>query len=258
MSNLSIPYTYYTPPIVDPPPDSDLCDEGYIAWALAKRMGVTLNYFGVDMDMECPPSDEDFLRILARNGRLPFDELKREAREGKLFDFPPLYVEPAGQEAGRFEVMPDDVAAELRAFLGVTSTAEEIVGDDFDFRLISRRMREVSNTSCRDFPSARARAPYNPLGIHPEDLTRLGMADGDWAHIVSDNGRIPAIVRADATLKPGVVSMTHGFGGMPGEPEDYLRQGANIAPLISLARDCEPLQAMPRMSGVPVRIEPLG
>jgi anaerobic selenocysteine-containing dehydrogenase len=259
MSNLSIPYTYYTPSIVDPPAGSDLCDEGYIAWGLAKRMGVTLTYFGVDMDMEKAPTDEDFLRILARNGRVPFDELKREAREGKVFDFPPLYLEPAGEGAGRFEVMPDDVAAELRSFLALTSTAEEVRdGNGFDFRLISRRMREVSNTSCRDFPSARARTPYNPLGIHPDDLTRLGMADGDRAEVISDNARIPAIVRADVTLKPGVVSMTHGFGGMPGEPEDYLKHGANIAPLISLSRDCEPLQAMPRMSGIPVRIEPLG
>jgi anaerobic selenocysteine-containing dehydrogenase len=154
--------------------------------------------------------------------------------------------------------MPDDVAAELQAFFDLAGAAEEMRdGNGFDFRLISRRMREVSNTSCRDFPSARARTPYNPLGIHPDDLVRLGMADGDPASVVSDNGRIPAIVKADATLKPGVVSMTHGFGAMPGEAQDYLKHGANVAELISLDRDCEPLQAMPRMSGVPVRIEPI-
>jgi hypothetical protein len=31
--------------------------------------------------------------------------------------------------------------------------------------------------------------------------------------------------------------------------------GSSTSLLISLDRDCEPLQAMPRMSGVPVRVE---
>ena len=79
MSNLEVPYTQYTPAIAEPPSGSDLADEGYIAWALAKRLGVTLNYFGVDLDMEAPPSDDTFLSILARNGNVPFEELKRVA-----------------------------------------------------------------------------------------------------------------------------------------------------------------------------------
>lgn len=259
MSNLAVPYGQYTAPLVPPPEGSELCDEGYVAWALARRMGVTFNYFGVDMDMEVAPTDEDFLRIIARNASMPFDTFKREAVGGKLFDLPPAYVEPAGPKAGRFAVMPDDVAAEIRAFLATASTADELARNpEFDLRLVARRMREVSNASCHDFASARARAPYNPLSVHPDDLARLGLNDGDEAWLVSDNGRIPAIVRADSTLKRGVVSMTHGFGGMPGEETDYRERGASISKLISLDRDCEPLQAMPRMSGVPVRIEAMG
>ena len=124
--------------------------------------------------------------------------------------------------------------------------------------MISRRIREVSNTSCRHFRSARKRAPFNPLAAHPEDLAALALGDGAECWVVSDNGRIPAVTRADATLKRGVVSMTHGYGGIAGEPVDYREQGASISELISLDRDCEALQAMPRMSGVPVRLEARG
>lgn len=258
MSNLGVPYGQYTPPLVSPPVGSELCDEGYVAWALAKRMGVTLKFMGVDMDMETPPSDNDFLAIIARNGAMPFEEFKHSALGGTLYDnLPPKYVEPAGKKAGQFAVMPDDVADEIHAFLATTSTAQELAQhSDFNFRLIARRMREVSNTSCRDFPTARARTPFNPLSMHPQDLAMLGLNAGASVQVVSDNGSIPAIVKADATLKPGVVSMTHGFGGMPGEKVNYQERGASISPLISLDRDCEPLQAMPRMSGIPVRIEP--
>ena len=49
--------------------------------------------------------------------------------------------------------------------------------------------------------------------------------------------------------------MTHGYGWLVGEDFDYEERGSSISLLVSLDRDCEPLQAMPRMSGVPVRVE---
>jgi len=256
MSNLEIPYTAYTPPVADTPPGSELADEGYIAWSLARRMGVTLTYFGVDLDMETPPTDDLFLSILARHGNLSFDEIKRRAVGGHIFDeLPPVTVLEPDQNAGRFALLPDDVAAELAAFAATSATATAMAAGDYPFRLIARRIREVSNTSCRDLPSARKRAAYNPLCMHPDDLAATGLADGAECRVLSDNGGIPAIARADATLKRGVVSMTHGYGGLAGEAVDYRTQGASTSLLISLERDCEPLQAMPRMSGVPVRIE---
>lgn len=255
MTNLEAPYAQYTAPLVPPPPGSELADEGYVAWSIAKRLGVTLNYMGQDIDMTQAPSDETFLRIIAANANVPFDELKTEAVGGRIFDLPPIEVQPADAKAGCFEVMPSDLAGELAAFGAMPGAAELVSQGTFPLRMISRRAREVSNTSCRDFPSARKRMPFNPLAAHPTDLAGLGLADGAECWVVSDNGRIPAIVRADPTLKPGVVSMTHGFGGLADEKVDYRERGSSISLLISLERDCEPLQAMPRMSGVPVRVE---
>lgn len=252
MTNLSYPYSQYTPPLVAPPPGSELCDEGYVCWALAKRMGKTLSFAGKDLDMERPPSDDELLRILVRDSAVPFDEIKQTAQGGRIFDLPPRYVEAAAEGAGHFDLMPADVAEEVQRVLAQPTAT---LSAPFDFRLIARRMREVCNTMYRDLPTARKRTPYNPLAVHPEDLAALGIRDGERVEVVSDNGRIAAIVEADTTLKRGVVSMTHGFGAMPDEPANYLERGSNVAELISLDRDCEPLQAMPRMSGVPVRIE---
>jgi len=258
MSNLELPYTQYTAAVAAPPADSELADEGYIAWALAKRLGVQYSYFGVDLDMETPPDDDLFLSILARNARVPFEELKQVAVGGKLFDgLPEVRVLPASGTGGRLAVMPEDVAAELRAFAATEPVSATLGADSaYPLRMISRRIREVSNTSCRHFRSARERAPYNPLCAHPDDLARIGLGEGAECWVVSDNSRIPAIASADATLRPGVVSMTHGYGWLVGEDADYREVGASISLLVSLDRDCEPLQAMPRMSGVPVRVEP--
>jgi hypothetical protein len=70
--------------------------------------------------------------------------------------------------------------------------------------------------------------------------------------------RCAAIAEADETLKRGVVSLTHGYGCLVGEEFDYRERGSSIALLVSLERDCELLQAMPRMSGIPVRVEARG
>jgi anaerobic selenocysteine-containing dehydrogenase len=176
---------------------------------------------------------------------------------GRIFDdLPEVRVLPPSGNGGKFEVMPDDVQAEIRAFAASRPISETVgSGSDYPLRMISRRIREVSNTSCRDIPSARKRAPYNPLCAHPADLAALGIGDGEAIWVASDNGRIPAIARGDETLKPGVVSMTHGFGWLVGEEHDYEQRGSSISLLVSLERDCEPLQAMPRMSGIPVRVE---
>jgi anaerobic selenocysteine-containing dehydrogenase len=255
--SLEQPYAQYTPEVAAPPAGSDLASEGYIAWSLAQRLGVPFNFYGTHVDMARPPSDDELLAIIAGGGNVDFETLRREASGGKLFaELPCPPVLPPDEAAGLFEVMPADVADELAAFARTRSAAEELAyGGRFPLRLICRRIREVSNTSCRHFPSARERVPHNPLCAHPDDLDRFGLVDGDQCRVTSPNSSIPAILRADRTLKRGVVSMTHGFGGLAGEEIDYRLSGASTSLLVSLDRDCEPLQAMPRLTGIPVRLD---
>jgi hypothetical protein len=49
--------------------------------------------------------------------------------------------------------------------------------------------------------------------------------------------------------------MSHCWGGLPDDLEPYEKVGANTGLLVSLDRDCEAINAMPRMSTIPVRIE---
>lgn len=246
--NLSTPYAQYTPAIVPPPKGSELCFESYALWSLAKRLGKIIRFNGKPLDMTTAPGEEDLLALLV-DGDVPLDEVKK-ARGGKIFHPTPQTVEGPGPSAGRFDVMPDDAAAELKVVLNAAPAATP-----FDLRLISRRMREVSNSTLQNLPGIKARVPFNPLCAHPADLARRGLKDGERVHIVSSRGRIQAVVKSDDSLKPGVVSMTHGWGKLPDRAEKYEDVGVSIQSLISLTEDCEPLQAMPRMSAIPVRLE---
>jgi anaerobic selenocysteine-containing dehydrogenase len=87
------------------------------------------------------------------------------------------------------------------------------------------------------------------------DLERLGLAAGDLVFVASDHGRIPAILEADDTLRSGVASMAHGWGGLPEEGLPYEVAGSSPTLLISTERNLEPINAMARLSSIPIRFE---
>jgi anaerobic selenocysteine-containing dehydrogenase len=255
------PYTRYTPAAAAPPPGSEVADDYAIFWGLAKRLGHPLALFGVPLDMERQPSMDDILAILARNAPVPLDELKRHPR-GALFEGEPQLVEPAEPGwAGRFTCMPDDVAAEMAEVLAEGAPAPLPGGLAVTHRLAVRRHRDVFNSTLRHLPTMRRRVPHNLAYLAPDDLAAHGLAAGDWIEITSDAGRIEAVAAEDPQLRPGVVSISHGFGGLPdadGATGDYLSEGVSINQLISTDRHLEPINAMPRMTAIPVHIRRSG
>jgi anaerobic selenocysteine-containing dehydrogenase len=55
------------------------------------------------------------------------------------------------------------------------------------------------------------------LLIHPEDAAKRGVASGGIVTVVSSAGEIEVPVEITDAIKPGVVSMPHGWGhGQPG------------------------------------------
>ena len=54
--------------------------------------------------------------------------------------------------------------------------------------------------------------PENPLIIHPDTATNLGIADGDAVWVESSYGKVQAKVRVSRRMHPEVVGLQHGFG----------------------------------------------
>jgi len=253
------PFQQWIPAVVPPPPDAEVMEDWYLYWALAKRLDLPLSFAGAPLDLERPPTTESLLALLARDAQVPFTELRKHA-EGRVFDVEPCFVEAArpGHDA-RFEVAPPDVVAELALVAAEDDDAGSVSGGRrFSHRLVVRRMREMMNSHGRELPSIRSRVAFNPAFLHPDDLAALGLESGDRAELVSDHGRIPAIVEADSSLRRGVVSMSHGWGGLPDEARSYEEAGASTNLLISTDRCIEPINAMPRLSAIPVDVVPVG
>ena len=95
------------------------------------------------------------------------------------------------------------------------------------------------------------------MSLHPDDRDALGLADGDLVEIASRHGTIVGVTATDENLRPGTVSMCHGFGKMPGEPSEPREDGANVNLLTSWDDDFDPHHGQPRMSALPVSISKL-
>lgn len=242
------PYTRYARAVAKPPAGSEVVDDWYVFWALAKRLGVTIDYDGVALDMETPPTTEQLLALICRFAPGPFEDI-RDAEQGKMFDIEQR-VEPGDPGSPhRFTTMPADVAAEL------ADVAAEPFGDDHGFthRLASRRLREVFNSTYRNLPAVRRRLPYNLAHLNPDDLATQGLTDGDRIELISATGRVTAVAAADPTVRPNVISMSHGWGGLPDEGS-YEAEGANTNLLTTTDSELDPINAMPRMSAIPIRV----
>jgi anaerobic selenocysteine-containing dehydrogenase len=247
------PFAAYTPAIVAPPADAEVADDWLLLWEIARRAGREVTFFGEKLGLDKPPGADQLHRILLRGAPATFDMVAAHA--GQPLDLPPAIVAPASADAGRFAVAPPDVVAELVEVRAEWRPAEPQAGTGFPFRLISRRLREVSNSMYHELPAIRRRVPYNAAYLHSQDLAALDLAAGDRVRIISDHGEIPGIVSSDDGLRRGTVSMAHGWGGLPDDQSAYEDVGAYTGLLISTDRDLEPINAMPRQSAIPVRVE---
>jgi anaerobic selenocysteine-containing dehydrogenase len=244
-------WTQYAPAAITPPAGSDVIDDWFVFFALAQRLGLTMQYGGLPLPLDRVPTSQELLALGLNGSTLTLDELKQ--KPGCIWDRrgETSVVQAARPDAGRFAVAPPDVVAEMG------EVAAEPCADVMDadsFHLIVRRMRDVNGSIGMHTASIRRRNPHNPLHMNPVDLSRLGLATGQHVHIRSQHGAIAGIVKPDATLRTGVVSMSHNWGAADNEAADYERHGASTNRLVRADRVFEAINAMPRMSAIPVVI----
>jgi anaerobic selenocysteine-containing dehydrogenase len=242
-----MPYAQYSVPLVDPPEGAELIDEWEVLWEMARRLGTPITLNNRPLPMDRRPTNEEIIAHIVEGAQVPFETI-RAMRKGAVVDVPPQTVQPARDGAGRFEVAPADVRSEIAEVFAESAAAS---GPREDFLLISRRMRHVCNSMYRNIPSITSRVPTNPAYLHPDDLAALDIAEGAVVELRSEFGRIQGVAQADATVRRGVISMSHCWSGEPGDDSAL---GANVNELTSSTEVIEPINAMPRLSAIPVTL----
>ena len=83
--------------------------------------------------------------------------------------------------------------------------------------LVSRRHLRSNNTWMHNAPALMKGRDRCTLLIHPDDAARCGVADADVVTVKSEAGEIRVPVEVTDAIRPGVVSLPHGWGhGKPG------------------------------------------
>jgi anaerobic selenocysteine-containing dehydrogenase len=92
--------------------------------------------------------------------------------------------------------------------------AASFAGDsrDTQLRLIGRRHVRSNNSWMHNYRRLVKGKARDQLLVHPEDLERHRLRDGDRARLRSRSGEIVVTVAASDSVMPGVVSLPHGYG----------------------------------------------
>jgi anaerobic selenocysteine-containing dehydrogenase len=251
-------WTQYTTAAVAPPANADVMEETLMMWEIARRMGISICYDGKqDLGLEKAPTRDELLEIRLRGSRFTLDDLKR-LPNGIVVDAPDLTIQEGQADANALlDPMPADVAQELAEFLQTRAELmrpQETEHRRYSHLVSSRRMRELFCSTGRHLSTVKKRRPYNPAFLASKDMQALNLKDGDWIRISSEFGSVVAIAETDDALRPGVLSLAHGFGGLPDDKPDG---AACVNLLIDTREQVEPINAMPRMSAIPVNITPM-
>lgn len=239
------PFAHVTPALVPPPADSDLVDDWYPLWSLARALGLQLKIRGHDLPMDRPPGAEEVHRIQTDGGPVPFDAVRAE-RGGRFFEREPLRIEPGASEK-RFQLVPLDVLDEIQVLESEMCRGTAQANDVF--QLAVRRHRETNNSTAADFDATWERMPGNPAYFHPDDMARLGLAPGELIEVVRANMRVAARVAEDKDVRPGIVSIGHCRTGSPARPWEATNA------LVDADHEVQAINRMPIMTGMYVRIE---
>jgi anaerobic selenocysteine-containing dehydrogenase len=263
-----VPFAQYTPAIIEA--EGDVIDEWELFWGLAHRMRVPLalgrpplgapvaNPRPVDIDTK--PTTDELMELEAADARVPLAEVKRYP-SGHVFEEARVTIDPRRADAARFDLAPELFLEDLARV-----AAEPVVegggyqtGEHYTHRLASRRLRQVFNSTGVHLAGLNRRGPGNPAYLGPTDMAAAGLVDGDLVEIVSEHGSIVGVACTDDGVAPGVVSMAHAWGGLPGDDgvAAHPESGACTNRLIANDVDFEPLIGQARQSAIPVNLRPL-
>jgi len=244
-------YSQYTQTVVEA--EGDQIEEWELFWELGKRMGLTLELPNGPIDMENKPAKFDLLANITGGSRVPLAEIASHDG-GKVYPDLDVIIGPADPETkGHLDLFPAGLDAELNAAFADLQTKDS----EWDYLLISRRMKNTYNSTGPELSLLKGKGTTNPAFIHPNDLEALGIADGEIIEISSRHGAIPAVASASDAVRSGVVSMSHCWGGSPADAKTapLVREiGSNTNRLVDNLWQTEKYSGMPRQSTIPVAI----
>ena len=246
-------YVSYTPAVLQA--DGDLLSEWEVFAGLAQRLGTRIPLPRGDLPLDGSANDDMVLDYAFAKSRLPMSEIR--AKRSTIHEELAIKVVAADPDASaRFAVAPPDVVEEISVVLSEKTGAEVIDGFDatkFPFRLISRRLKHVLNSLGREIPGLARVGTTNAAYMNPLDMRDLSLSDGELVRITSPSGEVVGVAEGSDTIKRGVISMSHSWGGSITD-EDVRLHGTPTNRLCTVDSGRDPINGMAIQSAIPIAV----
>jgi anaerobic selenocysteine-containing dehydrogenase len=174
---------------------------------------------------------------------LSLDRLEANPHGIDLGPLSPRLSDAVSTPSGSVELAPEPIIQDLtRLWAALSAPQPELV-------LVGRRHLRSNNSWMHNIESLVRGRDRCTLQMHPGDAERCGLGEGDLARISSSAGALDAHVEITESIRPGVVSLPHGWGHdapgarlsvaarhagvnsnrlTPGEPADVLSGNAGL------------------------------
>jgi anaerobic selenocysteine-containing dehydrogenase len=160
--------------------------------------------------------------------------------------------------SGTIELAPEVLVADverLRAAM-VERSAAHAGGGDGQMVLIGRRQLRSNNSWMHNVEVLVKGKPRCTLHVHPNDAQRLGLIDGESAEVTSRTGKVTVPIEVTDAIRPGVVSIPHGWGhDAPGVELSVARRHAGVnSNLLADEELLDPVSGTSVLNGIPVEV----
>ncbi|MGQ0623418.1 MAG: molybdopterin-containing oxidoreductase family protein [Sporichthyaceae bacterium] len=153
----------------------------------------------------------------------------------------------------RIQAAPPTFVAELERLLALPPRGDD---PDYPLTMIGRRKIKSMNSWLNELPGTYPSGRFNTVEIHPQDAAAAGLADGDLAQVSSALGAIELPVTISDRMRPGVVSVPHGWGSRVFDPRSGVAApalGVNRN-LLTSDQELDPLAQMPAVNTTQVAV----
>jgi anaerobic selenocysteine-containing dehydrogenase len=253
------PFAQYQPALIEPPDGSEVVEDWRVFYELAKRLGLGLGYFGLEFNMDQPPTSDELLSAFLARSPIPLDEVKKHPA-GAMFDEQAVAAKSKEKDwPFKLNLAHEDMMKELarvETSLGQVSKLAKSAWSErgLNLLLISRRQHEVYNSVGHNLPALAKKLAYNPIFMHPEDAAMLQVEDGDRVQLSTHRSSVTGIVKLAPDVRRGVISVAHGFPNFSGGKNSDGHPGTAVSALIDDEIDYDPISGLPVMSAVPVNV----
>ena len=162
--------------------------------------------------------------------------------------------------SGRIELAPAPITADLARVARAldTATARAAAKAPQPLQLVGRRHLRTNNSWSHNVAGLAKGQQLCTLQLHPEDAAARKLEDGASALVHSAAGSVTATVELTDRLRPGVVSLPHGFGhDLAGVELSVARQAGGVnANLLSPRSEVDAVSGNAVLNSIEVEVTP--